>query len=281
MRDHATEKVVKTYNQMAQEHDSIVARVPFLMNCYLLYNKLIPKLTRGKRFQRVLDAGCGSGLQTIQLARCSEEVVGLDIAAGLIEVAQQRCAGLTNVSFVVESVTKMPFEDESFDAIFSYGDVVSHLLEDYEKATAEFSRVAKRGALVSLEVDNKWNFGIFYHPRELWDALKLRGRGHGSRIWKGMFFKTFTHHELRSLLKRYDLELLEYHGHNIFASLIPDRYALEEGERSFLGWVALWLGRLDKTISGIFPFNRFGFNIVVVARKRLLVSDLANNYAKG
>jgi ubiquinone/menaquinone biosynthesis C-methylase UbiE len=238
------------------------------MNCYLLYNKLIPKLTQRGRFQRVLDAGCGSGLQTIQLARCSEEVVGLDISAGLIEVAREQCAGLANVSFVVESVTKMPFEDESFDAIFSYGDVVSHILADYEKAIAEFARVAKRGALVSFEVDNKWNFGIFYHPRELWDALKIRGRGHSSRVWKGMFFKTFTHHELRSLLKRYDLELLEYHGHNIFASVIPDRYVLEEGERSFLGSIALWLGRLDNSLSGIFPFNRFGFNIVAVALKR-------------
>ena len=181
MRDRATENVAQTYNQMAQDHDTIVARVPFLINCYLLYNKLIPKLTQRGCFQRVLDAGCGSGLQTIQLARCSEEVVGLDISAGLIEVAREQCAGLANVSFVVESVTKMPFEDESFDAIFSYGDVVSHILEDYEKAIAEFARVAKRGALVSFEVDNKWNFGIFYHPRELWDALKIRGRGHRSR----------------------------------------------------------------------------------------------------
>ena len=123
MGESAIRDVAQTYNQMAKDLDSIVAKVPFLVNSYLLYNKLIPKLTKKGRFKRVLDAGCGSGLQTVQLAQCAEEVIGLDIAAGLIELARKRCMGYQKVSSVTESITKMPFENESFDAVFSYGDV--------------------------------------------------------------------------------------------------------------------------------------------------------------
>jgi ubiquinone/menaquinone biosynthesis C-methylase UbiE len=175
--------------------------------------------------------------------------------------------GYQNVSFVTESITKIPFENESFDAVFSYGDVVSHIREDYENAIGELARVARPGGLVSFEVDNKWNFNLLYHPLELWDAMTHWRRGHDSRIWNGMCFKTFTYPELQKILTKYNLKPLEFHGHNIFASLVPDRFALEEGERSIFGELALWLGKLDQPLSGIFPFYRLGYNIVVVTQK--------------
>jgi len=58
------------------------------MRAALLYR--LPKSLHG---QRVLDAGCGAGQMSIELARRGAEVVAVDISASLLDVARQRTPG--------------------------------------------------------------------------------------------------------------------------------------------------------------------------------------------
>jgi len=263
-----TQDVARAYNEWGEAFDRMTQEAPFLANSYRLYGKLLGEITGQRHFKRVLDVGCGSGLQTVFLADHADEVVGIDIAEEFLVVAQERCRGKRNVTFKAADARTLPFESGSFDAIFSYGDVLSHIVDGYDRAAAEMSRVAASGAILSIEADTKWNFGLLYHPSELWSALQAPGRGHDTRVWEGMRFKTFTYAELRSLLEGNGLELLSCHGHNIFASLLPDRWLLEKGKRSLGGRLGLLLGNLDLAISGLPPFNRFGFNFVMTLRKR-------------
>jgi ubiquinone/menaquinone biosynthesis C-methylase UbiE len=267
MNDPPSQRIVETYKRLTEQYDEVVAGQPFFINCYALYDKLMDLLLTGRTYQRILDVGCGNGLQTVRLARHGKEVIGVDISEELLEVARQRCRGLSNVTLMKEDARKLPFQDDSFDCIFSYGDVLSHIVDGYEQALSEMSRVAKRGAVVTFEVDNKWHLGIPYHPRELWHNLRHRGRGHTERRWEGMQFKTFTHPELVGLLKKHRLELVEYHGHNILSSIIPDRYMLDRWDKSLLGRAGIALGRLDLILSGTFPFHRLGFNNMVIMKK--------------
>ncbi len=259
--------VAESYNRLAADLDRKMVAAPFLANCYVLYDKMLRRLLSGERYGRILDMGCGTGLQTIVLADAADFVVGIDLAEDLIEIARRRCAVKKNVAFVADDATKMPFSDAAFDLIVSYGDVVSHIVDRYEDAIAEMARVVKPGGLVSFEVDNKWNAGMFYIPRELNDACRIRGKGHDTRLWEGMRFKTFTRGEIAGLMDRHGLNIVSVDAHNILASFIPDRYVLEENRRTFWGEVARKLGRVDRAISGWFPFNRFGFNIIVTAQK--------------
>jgi len=43
---------------------------------------------------------------------------------------------------------------------------------------------------------------------------------------------------------------------------------LEHNGRSLWGRMALALGKIDLYFSGVFPLNRFGFNTMVILRKR-------------
>ncbi|MFY9270355.1 MAG: methyltransferase domain-containing protein [Candidatus Manganitrophaceae bacterium] len=267
MSETTTETVAKVYDEWGKGFDNLVNETPFLMNSYLLYDLCLEELTRGKCYQRVLDVGCGSGLQAVRLAPHAEEVVGVDLSKELIEVAKERCKGYPNVRFEVANACKLPFPDASFDFIISYGDVLSHIVDGYETAVSEMGRVAKPGAIVTLECDTKWNFGIFYHPREMRDALRTPGKGHATRVWEGMRFKTFAWGELKGLLEKNGLEIISCRGHNILASLVPDRFLLET-KRTAVGKFALTLGKIDLALSGTFPFNRFGFNFVIMAKKR-------------
>src|SRR5690349_13993872 len=69
--------------------------------------------------QRVLDQGTGTGVFGRQLAKQGCQVVGTDISANQIEVAEElaRKDGLSNIEFKVSPAEVNPFEDRSFDVI--------------------------------------------------------------------------------------------------------------------------------------------------------------------
>ena len=265
----ATTKTVRqAYDNMGSGFDDLVETTPFLINCTRLYNRCLNEFTQKGPLSCVLDMGCGSGVQSFYLGEHAKEVVGIDLSERLIEIASKRCARYSHVRFQVGDACRLPFKDQRFDFIISYGDVLSHIVDGYEQAISEMARVARPGATVTFEVDTKWNLGLLYHPFELIDAIRARGVGHATRQWEGMRFKTFTYKELSGLLEKHQLEIVSCAGHNILASLIPDRFLLEKGKRSLLGRVALLLGGLDLLLSGVYPFNRFGFNFVMTAKKK-------------
>jgi len=74
--------------------------------------------------RRLLDIGCGTGALTLACAQVGSEVVGIDINAGMLEVAQRKvaAAGLDDRVELVE-IGAMEIEDRfapaSFDAVVS------------------------------------------------------------------------------------------------------------------------------------------------------------------
>ena len=70
--------------------------------------------------EQVLDIGCGTGGTTAELARAvgtTGWVMGVDISEPLIGAA--RAQGLANATFEIGDAASWPFEDGSFDLVFS------------------------------------------------------------------------------------------------------------------------------------------------------------------
>jgi len=72
--------------------------------------------------RRGLDAGCGPGILSIQLADRVSQVVGLDISFSMVALAKERSARLhkTNVDFVVADLSLPPFKEGVFDCLACY-----------------------------------------------------------------------------------------------------------------------------------------------------------------
>ena len=96
---------------------------------------------------KVLDAGCGTGLNLEWLRRYAppENIFGLDYSADAIDFCKER--NLKNL--VQGSATDLPFADESFDLITSF-DVLVQLFGDSGDAQAinEMFRVLKPNGLI-------------------------------------------------------------------------------------------------------------------------------------
>ncbi|MCA0056302.1 MULTISPECIES: class I SAM-dependent methyltransferase [unclassified Mesorhizobium] len=96
----------------------------------------------------VLDIGCGSGGITLHLVERhgAAHVTGFDVERPVIETARRRAAsrGLADrASFIQAPPGRLPFEDQSFDVVFSK-DALLHVA-DKDTLFAEIFRVLKAG----------------------------------------------------------------------------------------------------------------------------------------
>lgn len=94
---------------------------------------------------RILDAGCGSGRNMVELAHHGV-VTGVELSPTSVQLARDRSAG----EVLEGSVMDMPFDDDSFDLTVSL-DVIEHL-EDDVSALSELRRVTKPGGALLVTV---------------------------------------------------------------------------------------------------------------------------------
>jgi SAM-dependent methyltransferase len=120
---------------------------------------------------RVLEAGCGVGAQTVILAQNSPgaRITSADISPASVEKAKALAgrSGVTNVTFQVADIFRLPFEDGAFDHIFVCF-VLEHLSSPVA-ALAALKRVLKKGGTITvIEGDHG---SCYFHPDSV-DARK-------------------------------------------------------------------------------------------------------------
>src|SRR5687768_6475457 len=102
---------------------------------------------------RVADIGCGAGTQSLLWAELGHSVIGLDVNAPLVEVAQRRAAerGL-RVDFRVGTATALPLEDSSVDVCL-LPELLEHV-RDWEACLREATRSLDVGGLLYVSTTN-------------------------------------------------------------------------------------------------------------------------------
>jgi len=112
--------------------------------------RLLPPLTRG---HRILDIGCGSGAQTVDLARTTEaEIVAVDNHAPFVAQLARRAAeaGLAGrITAEVGDMNDLRFPDGSFDVVWSEGAI---FIIGFARGLARWRRLlTPRGHMVVSE----------------------------------------------------------------------------------------------------------------------------------
>jgi len=120
--------------------------------------------TRYPAQSRVLEAGCGTGAQTVILAKNSPtaEITSIDISPESVRRAEERVrdAGIKNVTFQAADLFSLPFAPASFDHAFVCF-VLEHL-PDPGRALAVLKTLVKPGGTITvIEGDHG---SAYFHP---------------------------------------------------------------------------------------------------------------------
>lgn len=195
------------------------------------------------RGRRVLEIGCGAGVDLARFAKGGANVVGLDLASSAIDLAranfeQQGLAG----EFRVGNGEALPFPENSFDLVYAHG--VVQYTANPQRLVDECRRVLHPGGEAIFQVYNRisWlnalsklmkvglehddapvllKFTIaefrtlvsgFREVRIVAERFPVRSRLHGGwkgAIYNGLFVGTFNALP-RSLVQRFGWHLLAF-----------------------------------------------------------------------
>lgn len=111
---------------------------------------------------RLLEVGCGIGVDSIQLAKCGFSVTAIDLTESALRVARDFAAtrGVT-VDFRLGNAERLDLPDHAFDAVYSFG--VLHHTPDIASAVAEVKRVLRPGGTAYVMLYHRYSLVNLVH----------------------------------------------------------------------------------------------------------------------
>ena len=145
-------RIKKIIEQNREVYD-IIAPL-FASTRQYIWDDLVPLIDYLKPNLKVLDLGCGTGrlYQIFAKFQDSIDYIGLDQSEGQLAEAKKE---FPNNKYVQAEMTKLPFDDASFDLVFCVATL--HHLPDEEtrqQALSEMKRILKPGGRVLM---TNWN----------------------------------------------------------------------------------------------------------------------------
>lgn len=155
------EQVAKMFDTISKEYDGLNRVISFGID--VKWRKKVVKIIGDTNPNSILDIATGTGDLAINLVKTkASKIVGLDISEGMLNVGRKKIEKLNlnnTIKMVLGDSEKIPFEDNSFDAITVAFGVRN--FENLEKGLTEIYRVLKTGgtfAVLETSVPTKTPF---------------------------------------------------------------------------------------------------------------------------
>ena len=247
----------------AREADEQKALDDYLKLGDKVYNrtkfKLFMSLAGDVRGKRILDFGGGAGIVSVPYAKAGAHVTIVDAEANALRTARLY-ADREGVGERVETIQALSvpasLQTTRFDIVVAK-DIVEHVPED-EQLLRDLARCQAPGGTMLLSTQNSQslNYLIEGSYQKYWCGNK------GWLGWDSTHVRFYTSASLRGKLKRAGYRA------NRWASVFVVPYDILSW--LFLGKVRFEvpaLHHIDLTLGRVFPFNRFGWNVIVRATR--------------
>ena len=126
------------YSGFAYVYDVLMADVPYQTWANYIDAALQQKLSRNREDITVLDLACGTGNMTIPLAQMGYDMIGVDMSADMLAIAQSKLDEL-HVLFIMQDMRELDLYG-TVDAVVCTCDSLNYLL-DKSDLEAVFKRV--------------------------------------------------------------------------------------------------------------------------------------------
>ena len=178
-----------------------------------LFKSLLPVDMNDKK---VLEVGCGLGSHSEQISKSGASLTAIDLSKTSVEATQRRFnIKSLNGKILKADAENLPFEDNSFDIVWSWG--VIHHTPNTEKCAQEIERVLKPNGELRIMLYHKsslynWlnvylRYGIFSGKLFKYTVQELRNLyTDGRHIGGAPLSKYYTKHEVRNLFNKIDFQ---------------------------------------------------------------------------
>jgi len=192
--------ILRFYDDLARDYDLR------FNNPRLNYMRSVDKmaLLESLKSGMILDIGCGTGEQSLFLAKRGYQVLGVDISREMLAKANENAKEIMlkdNLSLVMASAEALPFRDKSFDSLISIFGVFNHIPKA-DHAFQETHRVLKSGGRAVFTVVNRWNLTWWINAllkfKISWLIASMRSKEY---TVNGLWTYYFSGNDLKNILK--------------------------------------------------------------------------------
>ncbi len=155
--------------------------------------------------KRHLEAACGTGTLLELLLRWRRwkglpevEIVGVDYANSMLEGARRRFSRSTNMSFLLGDITRLPFDDGTFDTVNVANAI--HCFARVDEALLEIHRVLEPGGTIAANV--------LLSPRGAGLRAQIARTINDWGIRKGILHTPYRREDIRGRIVRAGFEIL-------------------------------------------------------------------------
>ena len=252
--------IPKYYDNLASDYDTR------LVNPQLDYMRTVEDSVLSDNVEDlhgiILDVGCGTGKQTLDLAGQGFDVIGLDISSEMIRIAKKKAedAGLS-IPFVIASADALPFKEGCMSMLISMFCAYSHIPE-YDRAFCEMHRVLAEEGRVIFTIVNRWNLNWWLRHALVgnrdWIRHALKNRDF---VIDGLWTYYFSRNELKRKMTVAGFQKARVGSVMIF--LYPHLQRIEADASLYLRVS----GRIENMVRWIFPFNGLGYYLLAICTK--------------
>ena len=114
-------------------------------------SELLLHLLKPKSDEFILDAGCGTGVFTLDVLSSKTHVIGVDLSLPMLLRAEQKARGY-HFQAVLADISSLPFSENAFDKVVSV--TTLEFIEDAKRAIQELFRVTRKGGRVAVATLN-------------------------------------------------------------------------------------------------------------------------------
>jgi len=114
-------------------------------------SELLLSLLKPKSDEFILDAGCGTGIFTLDSLSLGTHVIGVDLSLPMLSRAAQKTGGY-HFEAVLADISSLPFQENAFDKVLSV--TALEFIEDAKGAMEELFRVTKKGGRIAVATLN-------------------------------------------------------------------------------------------------------------------------------
>ncbi|MBI2839971.1 MAG: methyltransferase domain-containing protein [Acidobacteria bacterium] len=212
--------------------------------------RYLPRLVdfNGHKGRRLLEVGCGIGIDLVRFAKGGARVTGVDLSETAIRLTRTnfQSRGMSNgAQMIIGNGEQLPFAENTFDVVYAHG--VIQYTADAARLIADCRRVLKPGG-----------DGIFMvYNRVSWLNALSKVMKVGLEHEDAPVLRKFTAAELREMLRGFSE-----------VRIIPERFPVKS--RLHHGWKAAVYNGLFVGVFNALPrslVRRFGWHLMGLCRK--------------
>ncbi|MGE0541608.1 MAG: class I SAM-dependent methyltransferase [Dehalococcoidia bacterium] len=142
----------------------------------------------------VLDLGCASGRETVELQAAGLRVVGFDLTAAFLRIAQAR---YPSVGYLRGDALHLPLASQSLDGVWAMASLLHLAPGEAGSALAEVRRVLRPG-------------GAFYSSLQIGSAVGMVAPQAGEAVQADRYYAFYEPEAWRARLERAGFEVVRF-----------------------------------------------------------------------